>query len=267
MMMNNNINNTAAANNDATFANLIGQAWDRVRAGYQEVNRERGRVQSEVNEDVETFKGGLVVIGHKLAEITGLQTLQNSVNMILEAGFSAGNEGSLTAMATEVRAQVAYQIEKLNKRGTQASLAKAMALKEIIGDDGQPIESQGLLGACVSGLVWAGKRIAGLIKKWFGINENAPLILKLLCKTVSTIFGFIKAGVHIVVTVVGSVLSYVIAGVIKVANWIICTVLCIFRRAKAFVGNKIHGNEIYLDDEEDFDDDEDFDYEDGEEIQ
>lgn len=269
-----NMNNNAAANNtnNASFSELIGQAWNRVRAGYQEVNRERTRVQAEVNDDVETFKGGLVVIGQKLVEITGLQVFQNSINQILEAGFYAGNEGSLTAMATEVRAQIQYQIDKYNRRGNQESLARAMQLKEIIGDDGYPIEAQGLLGACISGLVWAGKRIAGLMKKWFGVNENAPLILKLLCKTVSTIFGFIKAGIHIVVTVAGSVLSYVIAGIIKVANWIVCTVLCMFHRAKAFVGEKLkkggNADTMTEDDftDEDYEDYSDFDdYQDGEE--
>lgn len=218
---------------------LAGQCYDYFREGINTVNVEASRVRQDIDQHLETLKGGLFAIGTFIGDIVGFTALQASVNQILDAGCSAGSENSMMAMAEEVRRQVAKKIDNLNRRGDVDSLAKAACLKEIIGDDGQPIEKQGILGACVSGLVWASKRIAGLMKKWFGVNENSPKVLKFICGAVGAVWNFIRSGVKVIISVVGTVLSYAVAGIIKLANWIIQTAKVLFARAKAFAGKYI----------------------------
>ena len=218
--------------------------------GRRFVGKAKSQVVEGLDEDVESVKATMFMVTNKLGVITGLTQFREDVMVVLEEGIDKGTFEGLEDMSAKVRELFNARIAKLNKLGTEQSLKKAMELSK-----GCNILEQGIVA-----LMWIARTIAKKLKEWFGFeNETvpAPKVLKAICAGIKAVFGFAWTVGKIVVTVVGRVLSYAVAGIIKLAAWIINTVKTLYFKAKAFVQGKIQDIKANADEEEfedDFDD-------------
>lgn len=227
---------------------------DNMKQGLANGRRFVGKAKSQVveglDEDVESVKATMFMVTNKLGVITGLTQFREDVMVVLEEGIDKGTFEGLEDMSAKVRELFNARIAKLNKLGTEQSLKKAMELSK-----GCNILEQGIVA-----LMWIARTIAKKLKEWFGFeNETvpAPKVLKAICAGIKAVFGFAWTVGKIVVTVVGRVLSYAVAGIIKLAAWIVNTVKTLYFKAKAFVQGKIQDIKANADEEEfedDFDD-------------
>jgi hypothetical protein len=218
--------------------------------GRRFVGKAKSQVVEGLDEDVESVKATMFMVTNKLGVITGLTQFREDVMVVLEEGIDKGTFEGLEDMSAKVRELFNARIAKLNKLGTEQSLKKAMELSK-----GCNILEQGIVA-----LMWIARTIAKKLKEWFGFeNETvpAPKVLKAICAGIKAVFGFAWTVGKIVVTVVGRVLSYAVAGIIKLAAWIVNTVKTLYFKAKAFVQGKIQDIKANADEEEfedDFDD-------------
>lgn len=249
MATNNNANGTTV--NFETFKTGVGNAYTRAKNIFGCAGKEKNRIVQELNQDAETFKGGLMFI----SDITGFTDLKKFIVNVMEAGANAGTKDAFLNMAAEVRAAIDKRINNLMKRKDEDSISKAMTLKAIIAKDGTKLDGQSLLDACVSGLLHIATKVSVWLKKWFGVNENAPEIIKLIGSALGALFGFIKSGIKIVFDIAVNAISYVVAGVIKIAAWIINTIKNLFGKAKSAVDSKLYAE---TDSDEEFEDDKDY---------
>lgn len=218
--------------------------------GRRFVGKAKSQVVEGLDEDVESVKATMFMVTNKLGVITGLTQFREDVMVVLEEGIDKGTFEGLEDMSAKVRELFNARIAKLNKLGTEQSLKKAMELSK-----GCNILEQGIVA-----LMWIARTIAKKLKEWFGFeNETvpAPKVLKAICAGIKAVFGFAWTVGKIVVTVVGRVLSYAVAGIIKLAAWIVNTIKTLYFKAKAFVQGKIQDIKANADEEEfedDFDD-------------
>lgn len=218
--------------------------------GRRFVGKAKSQVVEGLDEDVESVKATMFMVTNKLGVITGLTQFREDVMVVLEEGIDKGTFEGLEDMSAKVRELFNARIAKLNKLGTEQSLKKAMELSK-----GCNILEQGIVA-----LMWIARTIAKKLKEWFGFeNETvpAPKVLKAICAGIKAVFGFAWTVGKIVVTVVGRVLSYAVAGIIKLAAWIVNTVKTLYFKAKAFVQGKIQDIKANANEEEfedDFDD-------------
>lgn len=218
--------------------------------GRRFVGKAKSQVVEGLDEDVESVKATMFMVTNKLGVITGLTQFREDVMVVLEEGIDKGTFEGLEDMSAKVRELFNARIAKLNKLGTEQSLKKAMELSK-----GCNILEQGIVA-----LMWIARTIAKKLKEWFGFeNETvpAPKVLKAICAGIKAVFGFAWTVGKIVVTVVGRVLSYAVAGIIKLAAWIVNTVKTLYFKAKAFIQGKIQDIKANADEEEfedDFDD-------------
>lgn len=194
-----------------------------LRNGKAYIGKTKDVVMAGLDKDVETAKSGLFFVANGLGTITGAKQLREDVLAVVEEGMDKGTLDGLTDMAAKVRSLFVERITMLEELGSEKSLKKALELKKDLN----------ILEYAVVALIWAAKTIARKLKEWFGLSsENTPAILKAICKAVKAVWGFVYTLGKIVVTVVGRVASYAVAGVIKLGTWIVRTVLSIYHRIK-----------------------------------
>lgn len=246
-----NLNNTNAATTtsvsfDAENASVIMTIAKSLQNGFTDVKLQKEKVQQALENDIETVNAGFISVSNYLKDVLGLTSLAKSVEVIIEKG---GETHDLVEMARQIREEAGKQISEWERRGSQSSLMRAAALKEVIGDDGETLKSQSIFGALVSSLKWLSKKITNCLKQWNdGIEIDENHVLKKLMNGLSSIFNLILSGAKIVVTVVGHVLSYMCAAVMKVILFIKES----FKRLVEWASNKLF-NKLCDDLEEDLD--------------
>ena len=219
---------------------LMKQVMEGLMNGKKFVGQTKAVVTEGLDDDVEQVKGGMVYVTNILADITGFAQLREDVLSVLEAGMDKGTLKGLTDMSAEIRNIFTKRIEKLNKLGSEQSLKKAWVLSK-----GLNILERGIV--C---LIWAAKTLAKKLKEWFGIDtDKFPVALKAICNGVKAILGFAWTAGRIVVTVVGRVVSYVVAGIIKLAAWIVNSIRNLVAKIKEKLASLKNGNQ---DDDDDF---------------
>lgn len=216
-------------------------------SGKKFVGQTKAVVTEGLDDDVEQVKGSMVYVTNILADITGFAQLREDVLSVLEAGMDKGTLDGITDMSAEIRSIFTARIEKLNRLGSEESLKKAWVLSK-----GLNILERGIV--C---LIWAAKTLAKKLKEWFGIDtDKFPVALKAICNGVKAILGFAWTVGRIVVTVVGRVVSYVVAGIVKLAAWIVNSIRNLVAKIKEKVASLKNGegnfDDDFADDEEDF---------------
>lgn len=228
---------------------LMDQLMKGLVSGKKFVGQTKEVVTEGLDDDVEQVKGGMVYVTNILADITGFAQLREDVLSTLEAGMDKGTLQGITDMSAEIRRIFTTRIEKLNSLGSEQSLKKAWVLSK-----GLNILEKGIVV-----LVWAAKTLAKKLKEWFGIDtDKFPVALKAICNGVKAVLGFAWTVGRIVVTVVGRVVSYMVAGIVKLAAWIINSIRNLVAKIKEKLVSLKNANEEkdidddFADDEEDF---------------
>lgn len=232
---------------------LMRQVMEGLMSGKKFIGQTKAVVTEGLDDDVEQVKGGMVYVTNILADITGFAQLREDVLSVLEAGMDKGTLDGLTDMSAEIRNIFTKRIEKLNKLGSEQAMKKAWVLSK-----GLNILERGIV--C---LIWAAKTLAKKLKEWFGIDtDKFPVALKAICNGVKAILGFAWTIGRVVVTVVGRVVSYVVAGIIKLAAWIVNSIRNLVAKIKEKVASLKNGNQddeddLFVDEDDLFDDEDD----------
>lgn len=215
----------------------FGKIYKGIKNGKDCVNRTKGKVMEDINDDMETIKGGIgTVVG--LLDIVGITSLKANIERIIYAGVSnagAGKSGSLTHMAEECTAIIYEEIEFLKLIGDEASLKQAASLKAFVTKDGKQVRGKNIFELIAGLLYWLVRKVMNKMKEWFGIpKDKMPKVLGMLFSGITMLLDLVLAGVRIVLFLGARAIGFVVAAGVKLGMFVVNTVKTIFGKIKGF---------------------------------
>lgn len=215
----------------------FGKIYKGLKNGKDCVNRTKGNVMEDINDDMETIKGGIgTVVG--LLDIVGITSLKANIERIIYAGVSnagAGKSGSLTHMAEECTAIIYEEIEFLKLIGDEASLKQAASLKAFVTKDGKQVRGKNIFELIAGLLYWLVRKVMNKMKEWFGIpKDKMPKVLGMLFSGITMLLDLVLAGVRIVLFLGARAIGFVVAAGVKLGMFVVNTVKTIFGKIKGF---------------------------------
>lgn len=238
----------------------FGKIYKGLKNGKDCVNRTKGKVMEDINDDMETIKGGIgTVVG--LLDIVGITSLKANIERIIYAGVSnagAGKSGSLTHMAEECTAIIYEEIEFLKLIGDEASLKQAASLKAFVTKDGKQVRGKNIFELIAGLLYWLVRKVMNKMKEWFGIpKDKMPKVLGMLFSGITMLLDLVLAGVRIVLFLGARAIGFVVAAGVKLGMFVVNTVKTIFGKIKGFT-QQVSDSLDNITEEEDEEEDDDF---------
>lgn len=204
----------------------------------------------KVDDSLNVMKGALGGVLGTLDGVLGYTVLKNSVIDMMEAGSDGKTSGkSLFKMARRCRELIEEEIENLEFWGDEESLKKAVQLKALT----EGARGKSIFEAFVSGCIWIAKKVTRKLRAWFHVDDEKS-VMGSICRSISGFAGILRAGVKLVWNTAKFAVSFVVAGVIKISDFVFRTIRTLVSNIKAFVVdkyNKLTNKDI----EDDFDDD------------
>lgn len=233
----------------------FGKIYKGLKNGKDCVNRTKGKVMEDINEDMETIKGGIgTVVG--LLDILGITSLKTSIERIIYAGVSnagAGKTGSLTHMAETCTTIIYEEIEFLKLIGDEASLKQAASLKAFVTKDGKQVRGKNIFELIAGLLYWLVRKVMNKMKEWFGIpKDKMPKVLGMLFSGVTMLLDLVLAGVRIVLFLGARAIGFVVAAGVKLGMFVVNTVKTIFSKIKGFTQQVSDSLDNITEEEDDF---------------
>lgn len=227
------------------------EAKENIKVGAGETKEE---YFDKVDDSLNVMKGALGNVLGTLDGVLGYTVLKNSILDIMEAGSDGKTSGkSLFKMAKRCRELIEEEIENLEFWGDEESLKKATQLKALT----EGARGKSIFEAFVSGCIWIAKKVTRKLRAWFHVDDEKSVIGS-ICRSISGFAGILRAGVKLVWNTAKFAVSFVVAGVIKVADFVFRAIKALVSNIKAFAVdkyNKLTNKDIEEDFEEDLDDD------------
>ena len=235
--------------------NMVGQA----KVVYDE---EKDEVKSNLDDKLNSLTDTLAPALSYIDGVLGLTALRDELRDIIFDYTSNGRSvSSYIKIARKCRKAINEQIELLEIVDDEESFKKTVALRQLIGEDEDgTIVTQSIFSSFAKGVVWLVKKAVKYIKGCpvFSTDPEGNVFGAVGAKIanfIGTVFGVAKAVVGVAGTVFKYVLSYTVAGVVKIATTIISVFKGIFDKAKVFIAEKFSKGELDDDSMEEFDDD------------
>lgn len=199
---------------------------DEVKEGY--VNRNEGNIDA-LHMD---FNAVLV----RMAEVTGLNSLANSVYKMMDAGLAGSTTGKkdLFKMVDKFKAIVEEEVVFLNSLGDEDSLKKAASLRAYTQD----AQGTNIFEAFIGTVVWVGKRVARKLRQWFNIDKE-DAVMNALCNKLSYIGGLLRKGGRLAFNALEFAMGVVVAGVIKAVEVITNFLINVFNQINGWTAAKL----------------------------
>ena len=250
--------------------NLVDEMATKVKgmAGQAKVvyDEEKDEVKSNLDDKLNSLTDTLAPALSYIDGVLGLTALRDELRDIIFDYTSNGRSvSSYIKIARKCRKAINEQIELLEIVDDEESFKKTVALRQLIGEDEDgTIVTQSIFSSFAKGVVWLVKKAVGYIKGCpaFSTDPESNVFGAVGAKIanfIGTVFGVAKAIACTAGTVFKYVLSYTVAGVIKIATAVISVFKSIFDKAKAFIVGKFNNNE-YSDIDDDLDDFDEDDY-------
>lgn len=252
--------------------NLVDEMATKVKdmAGQAKVvyDEEKDEVKSNLDDKLNSLTDTLAPALSYIDGVLGLTALRDELRDIIFDYTSNGRSvSSYIKIARKCRKAINEQIELLEIVDDEESFKKTVALRQLIGEDEDgTIVTQSIFSSFAKGVVWLVKKAVRYIKGCpiFSTDPESNVFGAVGAKIanfIGTVFGVAKAIACTAGTVFKYVLSYTVAGVIKIATAVISVFKSIFDKAKAFIVGKFNNNE-YSDIDDDLDDfdEEDYDF-------
>lgn len=228
-------------------------------------DEETGEIKSNLDDKLNSLTDTLAPALSYIDGVLGLTTLRDELRDIIFDYTSNGRSvSSYIKIARKCRKAINEQIELLEIVDDEESFKKTVALRQLIGEDEDgEIVTQSIFSSFAKGVVWLVKKAVRYIKgcPMFSTDPEANVFGAVGAKIadfIGTVFGVAKAVVGIAGTVFKYVLSYTVAGVVKIAATIISVFKGIFDKAKVFIAEKFAKGELDDDSMEEFEDDDYF---------
>ena len=249
--------------------NLVDEMATKVKgmAGQAKVvyDEEKDEVKSNLDDILNSLTDTLAPALSYIDGVLGLTALRDELRDIIFDYTSNGRSvSSYIKIARKCRKAINEQIELLEIVDDEESFKKTVALRQLIGEDEDgTIVTQSIFSSFAKGVVWLVKKAVGYIKGCPAFSTDPEgnvfgAVGAKIANFIGSVFGVAKAIVCTAGTVFKYVLSYTVAGVIKIATAVISVFKNIFDKAKAFIVGKFNNNE-YNDIDDDFDED-DYDF-------
>lgn len=204
----------------------------------------------KVDDSLNVMKGALGNVLGTLDGVLGYTVLKNSIIDMMEAGSDGKTSGkSLFKMARRCRELIEEEIENLEFWGDEESLKKAVQLKALT----EGVRGKSIFEAFVSGCIWIAKKVTRKLRAWFHVDDEKS-VMGSICRSIAGFAGILRAGIKLVWNTAKFAVSFVVAGVIKVADFVFRTIRTLVSNVKAFVVDK-YNKLTKKDIEDDFEDD------------
>ena len=271
------MNNTTETNNTTTnkevinmkdvAKNLVDEMATKVKgmAGQAKVvyDEEKDEVKSNLDDMLNSLTDTLAPALSYIDGVLGLTALRDELRDIIFDYTSNGRSvSSYIKIARKCRKAINEQIELLEIVDDEESFKKTVALGQLIGEDEDgTIVTQSIFSSFAKGVVWLVKKAVGYIKGCPAFSADPEgnvfgAVGAKIANFIGSVFGVAKAIACTAGTVFKYVLSYTVAGVVKITTAVISVFKNIFDKAKAFIIEKLSNNEY---DDDDFDED-DYDF-------
>ena len=269
---NNTTNTEEVINMKDVAKNLVDEMAAKVKgmAGQAKVvyDEEKDEVKSNLDDILNSLTDTLAPALSYIDGVLGLTALRDELRDIIFDYTSNGRSvSSYIKIARKCRKAINEQIELLEIVDDEESFKKTVALRQLIGEDEDgTIVTQSIFSSFAKGVVWLVKKAVGYIKGCPAFSTDPEgnvfgAVGAKIANFIGSVFGVAKAIACTAGTVFKYVLSYTVAGVVKVATAVISVFKTIFDKAKAFIIEKIEkfsnneDEDDYFDVEEVFEDD------------
>lgn len=250
--------------------NLVDEMATKVKdmAGQTKVvyDEEKDEIKSNLDDKLNSLTDTLAPALSYIDGVLGLTALRDELRDIIFDYTSNGRSvSSYIKMARKCRKAINEQIELLEIVDDEESFKKTVALRQLIGEDEDgTIVTQSIFSSFAKGVVWLVKKAVGYIKGCPAFSTDPEgnvfgAVGAKIANFIGSVFGVAKAIACTAGTVFKYVLSYTVAGVIKIATAVISVFKSIFDKAKAFIVGKFNNNE-YSDIDDDLLDEDDYDF-------
>ena len=206
----------------------------------------------KVDDSLNVMKGALGNVLGTLDGVLGYTVLKNSIIDMMEAGSDGKTSGkSLFKMARRCRELIEEEIENLEFWGDEESLKKAVQLKALT----EGVRGKSIFEAFVSGCIWIAKKVTRKLRTWFHVDDEKSVIGS-ICRSIAGFASILRAGIKLVWNTAKFAVSFVVAGVIKVADFVFRTISTLVSNIKEFAVEKYEQltnkdiEDDYFDDEE-----------------
>lgn len=207
----------------------------------------------KVDDSLNVMKGALGNVLGMLDGVLGYTVLKDSILEIMEAGATEhSSKKDLWRMAEKCRKLLEEEIENLEFWGDQDSLKKAVQLKALAGE----CRGKSIFEAFVSGCIWIAKKVIRKLRQWFKVDDEKS-VLGAICRAIGGFAKILRAGVVFVWNTVKFAVSFVVAGAIKLVDFVCRTVMTLVSGIKEWATTKFQKvTEEDIDDDFEFEDDE-----------
>lgn len=270
--VNNNTNIKEEINMKDVAKNLTEEMATKVKgmAGQAKVvyDEEKDEIKSNLDDKLNSLTDTLAPALSYIDGVLGLTALKDELcDIIFDYTSNGRSVSSYIKIARKCRKAINEQIELLEIVDDEESFKKTVALRQLIGEDEDGvIVTQSIFSSFAKGVVWLVKKAVGYIKGCPAFSTDPEgnvfgAVGAKIANFIGTVFDVAKAIACTAGTVFKYVLSYTVAGVIKVATAVISVFKTIFDKAKAFIIEKIEkfrnneDEDDYFDVEEVFEDD------------
>ena len=241
---------TVKENMNAAVEEMVGkfaEAKENIKVNAGETKEE---YFDKVDDSLNVMKGALGNVLDTLDGVLGYTILKNSIIDIMEAGSDGKTSGkSLFKMARRCRELIEEEIENLEFWGDEESLKKAVQLKALT----EGVRGKSIFEAFVSGCIWIAKKVTRKLRAWFHVDDEKS-VMGSICRSIAGFAGILRAGVKLVWNTAKFAVSFVVAGVIKVADFVFRTIKTLVSNIKEFAVDK-YNKFTSKDIEDDFEDD------------
>ena len=186
---------------------------------------------NRVDDSLNIVKGAFGDVLGKVDSLLGFTVLKDKVLAVIEAGCNENtSKKDLFKMARKCREIIENDIEEIELIGNPDD---AETLKELLGS----VKDDSIFKMFFSTMVWIGKKVARKLRTWFHVDDEKSVIGS-ICRSISGFVGILRAGAKIVWNTTKFAVSFLVAGVIKVADFIYRTIKTLVIKIKAFVVDK-----------------------------
>ena len=247
---NNTTTNKEVINMKDVAKNLVDEMATKVKgmAGQAKVvyDEEKDEVKSNLDDMLNSLTDTLAPALSYIDGVLGLTALRDELRDIIFDYTSNGRSvSSYIKIARKCRKAINEQIDLLEIVDDEESFKKTVALRQLIGEDEDgTIVTQSIFSSFAKGVVWLVKKAVGYIKDCPASSTDPEgnifgAVGAKIANFIGTVFGVAKAIACTAGTVFKYVLSYTVAGVVKIATAVISVFQTIFDKAKAFIIEKI----------------------------
>lgn len=243
---------TVKENMSAAVEEMMGkckEAKDNIKVNAGETKEE---YFDKVDDSLNVVKGAFAGVLDKIDSLLGYSVLKDDILEIIEAGCNEKtSKKDLFRMSAKCREVIEKKIAKVELLGDPE---KAATLKELVGN----IKEESIFTMFFSTMVWIGKKVARKLRAWFHVDDEKSVIGS-ICRSISGFVGILRAGAKIVWNTAKFAVSFLVAGVIKVADFIYRAIKTLVVKIKEFAVEKyeqLTNKDIEDDFEDDYFDDE-----------